>query len=110
MMSEYLAADVFVLPTLYEGSSTAHIEALACGLPVITTSHCGTLVQDGVEGFVVPIRDAVVLADRIEAVVTNRRLRAEMGSQAKRLALREHSWERYEERLVRVLAPEKSGA
>jgi hypothetical protein len=103
MREEYLSADVFVLPTLYEGSATAHIEALACGLPVVTTPNCGTLIQDGVEGFLVPIRDATALAGRIEAIITNRQLRDEMGSRARELALREHSWERYEERLLTAL-------
>jgi glycosyltransferase involved in cell wall biosynthesis len=100
---EFLRADVFVLPTLAEGSATAHIEALACGIPVVTTPNCGTLVQDGAEGFVVPIRDATALADRIEALVTNRQLRDEMSARARELAVREHTWERYEERLVEAL-------
>jgi glycosyltransferase involved in cell wall biosynthesis len=102
---EFLRADVFVLPTLAEGSATAHIEALACGLPVITTPNCGTFIRDGEEGFIVPIRDAVALADRIEAIVTNRQLRADMSVRARALAVREHTWERYEERLVRALGP-----
>lgn len=101
---EFLRADLFVLPTLVEGSATVHIEALACGIPVVTTPSCGTFIRDGVEGFLVPIRDAAALADRIEEVVTNRRLRVEMGVRAKQLALREHTWERYEERLVEVLS------
>jgi hypothetical protein len=102
---EFLRADVFVLPTLAEGSATAHIEALACGLPVVTTPNCGTLIRDGVEGFIVPIRDATALADRIETIVTNRPLRTEMSAKARELAQREHTWERYEERLVRALSP-----
>lgn len=106
---EFLRADAFVLPTLAEGSATAHIEALACGLPVVTTPNCGTLIRDGVEGFIVPIRGATALADRIEAIVTNRQLRAEMSLRARELALREHTWERYEERLIRALSPAGNG-
>jgi glycosyltransferase involved in cell wall biosynthesis len=108
MREEFLRADLFVLPTLAEGSATAHIEALACGIPVVTTPNCGTLIQDGAEGFLVPIRDASALADRIEAIVTNRKLRAQMGARARALALREHTWECYEDRLVRALTPERN--
>ncbi|HUP04568.1 MAG TPA: glycosyltransferase family 4 protein [Bryobacteraceae bacterium] len=102
---EFLRADMFVLPTLAEGSATAHIEALACGLPVVTTPNCGTWIRDGVEGFLAPVRDAAALADRIEGIVTNRVLRAGMSAAARQLALREHTWARYEERLVETLSP-----
>ncbi len=103
--NEFLRADVFVLPTLAEGSATAHIEALACGLPVVTTPNCGTLIRDGEEGFLVPPRDAGALADRIEQIVTDRALRERMSIRARALAMREHTWKRYEERLVDALTP-----
>jgi glycosyltransferase involved in cell wall biosynthesis len=104
VLDEFLKADLFVLPTLAEGSATAHIEALACGLPVVTTPNCGTWIHDGVEGFIVPIRDAAALAERIEAIVTDRSLRAEMSFRARELARAEHTWQRYEERLVGALS------
>jgi len=49
----YSAADVFVLPTIYDPFSNATIEAMASGLPVITTAHNGAseIVDDGVDGF-----------------------------------------------------------
>ena len=45
-----------MLPTLADSFGLVHLEALACGVPVITTPHCGSVVRDGVEGFIVPIR------------------------------------------------------
>ena len=50
----YQRADVFVMPTLHESGVLAIHEALASGLPVITTPNAGSIVRDGVEGFLVP--------------------------------------------------------
>jgi glycosyltransferase involved in cell wall biosynthesis len=58
----YGQADVFVLPTLSDGFAITQLEAMAHGLPVITTPCCGEVVSDAVDGFVVPARDAEALA------------------------------------------------
>jgi glycosyltransferase involved in cell wall biosynthesis len=62
---EYANADVFCLPSLCEGSATVIYEALAAGLPVLTTPNAGSIVRDGVEGYIVPIRNAEAIADRL---------------------------------------------
>ena len=58
----YGQADIFVLPTLSDGFAITQLEAMAHGLPVICTPCCGEVVCDGVDGFVVPARDAAALA------------------------------------------------
>ncbi len=65
MPNQYQWADVFCFPSITEGSAAVTYEALASGLPVITTPNAGSIVQDGVDGFIVPIRDSDALADRI---------------------------------------------
>ncbi|MCB1805584.1 MAG: glycosyltransferase family 4 protein, partial [Candidatus Competibacteraceae bacterium] len=50
-------ADIFVLPSIVEGSATVTYEALMSGVPVITTPNAGSIVRDGEDGFIVPIRD-----------------------------------------------------
>ena len=102
VQEEFSRADVFVLPTLAEGMALVHLEAMACGVPVITTPHCGSVVRDGVEGFIVPIRDAQALADRIQQLVEDRTLRAQMGAAARERA-RDFTWARYGERLLDAL-------
>jgi glycosyltransferase involved in cell wall biosynthesis len=98
---EYARADVFVLPSLVEGSAEVTYEALAAGLPVITTPAAGSVVRDGIEGFIVPERDPQALADRIEQLVEDRALRDRMAAAAKERA-RDYTWEKYAERLVAV--------
>jgi glycosyltransferase involved in cell wall biosynthesis len=60
-------ADLFILPSLEDGFARTVTEALACGLPVITTSHTGAsdCIQPGVNGEVVPIRDPQAIADAV---------------------------------------------
>jgi len=76
--------------------------AMACGVPVITTPNCGAVVRDGVDGFIVPIRDAAAIADKVELLLSDRALRARMGENARARA-REFTWERYGERLLGAL-------
>lgn len=58
-------ADVFLLPSLCEGSATVVYEALAAGVPVICTPNTGSIVQDGVDGFIVPMRDTQAIVERL---------------------------------------------
>lgn len=98
---EFLNADIFVLPTLSDSFALVQLEAISCGLPVITTSNCGSVIRDGIEGFIIPIRDAKILADRIEELVTSRELREQMSINAKQRS-REFTWEKYSENLLKA--------
>jgi glycosyltransferase involved in cell wall biosynthesis len=100
--TQYSKADVFVLPSLAEGSAEATYEALAAGLPVITTAAAGSVVRDGVEGKIVPARDPMALANAIEEVIEDRQLRARV-SAAARMRAGEYTLERYGERLIAAL-------
>ncbi len=98
----YRQADVFVFPSIEEGSALVTYEALACGLPVVTTPNAGSVVRDGVEGFVVPIRDVEALAERIEQLRSDERLRQEM-RKAARARAEGFTWERYGDGLASTL-------
>ena len=99
---EFRKADIFVFPTLCDSFGIVQLEAMACGVPVITTPNCGSVVRDGVDGFIVPIRDAVAIADKVELLLSDRALRDRMGQSARERA-REFTWERYGERLIGAL-------
>lgn len=99
---EFQQADVFLLPSLAEGSAEVTYEALACGVPVITTKAAGSVVRDGVEGRIVPERDSEILAEAIQELVEDRQKRDRMAHAARDRA-REYTWERYGERLVAAL-------
>ena len=69
-------ADLFILPSLEEGMARTALEAMACGLPVILTPNTGAsdLVQEGVSGSIVPIRDSNSIVEK--ALFWSERIRA----------------------------------
>ena len=74
-------ADVFLLSSLSEGFCNAALEAMACALPVVTTD-CGGIreaVTDGMEGYLVPIRNPTALAGALQALWANPQLRKQYG-------------------------------
>lgn len=81
----YKASDVFVFPTYLETFGLVNIEAMSYGLPVISTSEGAIpeVVRDGIEGFVVEKENANELANRLEILLNDRKLLAEMSERAK---------------------------
>ena len=95
----YADADLFVYPSLHEGSAFATYEALASGLPVIATPNTGSVVRDGLDGYLVPPRDVDALMSRIDELYRDPARRAAMGASARRRA-EEFTWGAYRERLA----------
>jgi glycosyltransferase involved in cell wall biosynthesis len=102
MSDHYNWADVFLLPSLCEGSATVTYEALGYGLPVICTPNTGSVVRDGVEGFIVPVRDSAAIAERIERLALDEELRTQMAASARARAA-EFTVTEYGRRLLSVL-------
>jgi glycosyltransferase involved in cell wall biosynthesis len=102
MPERMAAADVFVFPSLFEGSAVVTYEALACGLPSVVTPGAGSVIRDGVDGFVVPPRDVAALAERMERLGCDPALRARMARAARTRAL-EYDWPRYHAALASVI-------
>ena len=78
----YRQADVFVLPTISDGFAITQVEAMAHGLPVITTPNCGRVVTPAIDGLVVPVGDERALAEAIAKLDADRQLLHEMSLQA----------------------------
>jgi len=99
----YSQADVFAFPSLEEGSALVTYEAMACGLPVVTTPNAGSIVRDGQDGWLVPGRDPATLADRLERLRADEPLRRAMGEAARRRA-ESYTWDAHGAALARLLA------
>jgi N,N'-diacetylbacillosaminyl-diphospho-undecaprenol alpha-1,3-N-acetylgalactosaminyltransferase len=92
----YCAGDIYVLPSYIEGISSSLIEAMACGLPPISTSVGGNLevVKDGENGLLVKPRDLKSLAAKLHYLITNDAIRTELGRNARLSIERDFSIDR----------------
>jgi alpha-maltose-1-phosphate synthase len=94
MPARMAAADVFVFPSLFEGSAVVTYEALACGLPSVVTPNAGSVVREGVEGFLVNPGEVSALAARMEQLGRDPALRAALATAARTRA-EAFDWPRY---------------
>ena len=96
VMQFYAAADVYAGPTLHDSFALPPIEAMACGLPIITTSHNGgaQIVDDGINGFVLSDpKDARALAKLLRELYEGPDMRSRIAQAAARTA-QDYPWER----------------
>jgi glycosyltransferase involved in cell wall biosynthesis len=100
----YNRSSVFVLPSLEDGFACVIAEAMACGLPVITTVNNGAadIITHGKDGFVVPIRSPEAIAEHLQTLYRDRELHVEMSRAVLAKAQTELSWETYARRLCQL--------
>lgn len=92
---QYAQANIVCLPSYREGLSKSLLEGAACGRAIVTTDApgCRDAVEPGKTGLLVPVKDAVALADAIQKLVENPVLRMKMGKAGRALAEKEFSSE-----------------
>lgn len=98
----YSQCSVFCLCSIEEGLAMVQPQAMACGLPLICSTNTGgeELVTDGVDGFVIPIRDVEALKERILHLYRHREECREMGQNAKAKVQRGFTWDDYGTRMI----------
>jgi N,N'-diacetylbacillosaminyl-diphospho-undecaprenol alpha-1,3-N-acetylgalactosaminyltransferase len=84
-------ADIYVLPSYREGVPRTLLEAASMAKPIVTTDTvgCREVVEDGVNGFLVPVKDVDVLSQKIKLLVENPILRDSMGKEGRKKAVQE---------------------
>ena len=106
----FKASDVLVLPTLSDSWGLVVGEALASGVPVITSEACGFPVRHGVDGLVVPPRDAGALAEAVSALFGSQATREMMGRSGRSGILENYTWDHYHRRVERLYDSILSGS
>ena len=103
LASEYGRADIFCLPSLEEGYGMVIPQAMACGLPIVTTHVVGAadLLAHGHNGLIVAPSDSRALADALERLIDDVPLRQSMGAKALKTVQAGKSWDDYLERTVK---------
>lgn len=101
MAGYYAAADIFVLPTRYDPFANSTMEALASGLPVITTTVNGVseILRDNESALLVEPDDAAAISDRLSALVEDGGLRERLGASGRR-AVEPYTWQQTTEKTL----------
>lgn len=92
-----MKAQIVAFPSYYrEGVPKSLIEASAIGRPIVTTNSvgCKDVVEDGVNGYLIPIKDSKALADRLKRLIDDKGLRIAMGKKSREFAERDFSIEK----------------
>jgi alpha-maltose-1-phosphate synthase len=103
LLGEMQRHDVLVLPSLFEGFGLVILEAMAQGLPVMTTPHTAgpDLIEEGIDGFVVPIRSSEAIAEKLDLLAAESARLTEMKAAARRKAAN-RPWEDYRSAMVEM--------
>ncbi len=104
LLREMHRHDVLVLPSLFEGFGLVILEAMAQGLVVIATPHTAApdIFDDGIDGFIVPIRSSEAIAEKLAICWHGDRARLREMKVAARKKAQLHRWEHYRSALARL--------
>jgi glycosyltransferase involved in cell wall biosynthesis len=100
------ASHALVLPSVEDGLGLVQVQALACGCPVIATQNTGAqdVFTDGKEGFIVPIRDAAAIAERLQRLADHPELSTTMSQAAVQRVKSISGWDRYGDRMFQIFS------
>jgi glycosyltransferase involved in cell wall biosynthesis len=98
----YSLGSVFVMMSIEEGLAMVQPQAMACGLPVICTTNTGgeDIVREGIDGFVIPIRDVEALKEKLTYLYENQDICEAMGQSAKERVSKGFTWDDYGEKII----------
>jgi len=98
----YSQGSVFVMPSIEEGMAVVQLQAMACGLPLVCTTNTGgeDLIENGKEGFVIPVRNVKALKEKIMFFYENPKRRKEMGLKAQKRVRENFTWDDYGRRII----------
>lgn len=100
----YSRGSVFVMPSIEEGMAVVQLQAMACGLPLICTTNTGgaDIIKDGREGFVVPVRDAEALREKMTYLYEHREEARRMGEAAREKVAAHFTWDHYARHMLEI--------
>ena len=102
--SYYGSANVFIFPSLVEGFGLVLLEAMACGIPIITTPNTAgsDIINDGIEGFIIPIRDVQAIKEKLEWCYRHPQELEAMGIAARKRS-EQLTWANYRHKLATII-------
>lgn len=100
--SLYNSSKLFLFTSKHEGQPSVVYEAMACGLPVISTAvgSVPKIIKDGVNGYIIEDKNPKIIAEKISVLLTNEKLRNDIGRAARETVEKEYSLENYVDNLI----------
>ena len=104
MAAAFAASDLFLLPSLFEGTPLTLIQAMMGSLPIVTTATCGMkdVIADGKTGLLVPVRSPEAIVSAVERLVGDVTLCQKLGLAARADALQRFTWDRAADPVLRA--------
>lgn len=102
MLPILISSDIYIFPSYTEGCAQSVKEAMAVGLPVITTRQSGAPIDHGDDGWIIEDDNSSALAEAIEVLARNYELRRKIGNGAYQKIQADHTWDKYATRVVSV--------
>ncbi len=104
LLNRMSQSHVFILPSLYEGFGQVILEALSCGLPIITTNNTGgfDIIEDGKDGFLTPIRDTTKSINILHKLYNNEDFRRHIAENAFMKA-KDFTWTKYQNQISKII-------
>jgi len=98
------ATDIYLLPSLFEGTPLTLIEAMFGGMPLVTTATCGMkdVIEHERNGLLVPLRSPDAIVAAVERLLEDSALRARLGQAARAEAVEKYNWQRVAEPVRRI--------
>jgi glycosyltransferase involved in cell wall biosynthesis len=102
LSEQYSESDVFITCSIEEGLSMVQLQAMSCGLPIICTPNSGgyEIIDNGNDGFILPIRDIEELKKKILYLYNNQSICFQMGLRAQKKIKNSFSWEEYGKNVI----------
>ena len=102
-LKRFLAqSDIYVFPSLAEGCACSGMEAMAAGLCVVATHEAGLPIEDGVNGCIVPSKDASAVAEKILHLMARPEDVDQIGTNASKLIQTRYTWELYAQNVTNI--------
>ena len=91
----FTGSDIFCLPSVYDCCPNSLLEALACGLPIITTETNGlSYIVEDKSGMVIPPKNVKKLVEALDFLINNPKIREKYGKIGRKIVLNEMNWEK----------------
>ncbi|MFA5776874.1 MAG: glycosyltransferase [Parcubacteria group bacterium] len=100
----YHQSSVLVHPSLSEGSSRVIKEAMACGLSVICTENSGSIIRNGIDGFIIPIRNTEAIKEKILFFYNNQNKILEIGKEARKNIEKNGTWDNFSGKMSEIVS------